>query len=101
MRRNTKAPARGLTAQQRYLLGRIPSTYDMNGLDKTVEPASVKAARKLLEQYEKQENLRQCQARKRNEALIRKARESVYFDTPEKALAIIRQCEKLLKGCPV
>ena len=36
---------------------------------------------------------------KRNQALRQKAVESIYFDTPEKALAIVKQCEKMLKGC--
>lgn len=94
-------PVGKLTPQQNYLLQRIPSTYDMNGIEKRVEPAEVKKARKVLEQWDKDENLRACQAKKRNQAIIQKAREAVYFDTPEKALVIIRQCEKLLKGCPV
>lgn len=88
-----------LSVEQRYLLERIPSSYQMNGYKPRVEPAEVKRARKLVEQWDKQEKLLQCQAGKRNEALRQKAREAVYFDTPEKALAIVRQCEKMLKGC--
>lgn len=71
----------------------------MNGYKERVEPVEVKKARKLVKQWDKQEKLLQCQAGARNEALRRKAREAVYFDTPEKALAIIRQAEKMLKGC--
>lgn len=101
MRRSTKSVGR-LSPQQNYLLQRIPSTYDMDDSEeKQVEPVEVKKARKLIEQWDKQESLRRCQAKKRNEALIRKAREAVYFEEPEKALAIVKQCEKLLKGCPV
>lgn len=98
-REPTLAQLKQLTAQQRYLLERIPSSYAMNGYKERPEPAEVKAARKLVDRWDKQEKLLQCQAGKRAEALRRKAREAVYFDTPEKALAIIRQCEKLLKGC--
>lgn len=88
-----------LTVEQRYLLDRIPSSYQMNGYKPRAEPAEVRNARKLIERWDKEEKLLQCRAGKHNEALRRKAREAVYFDTPEKALAIIRQCEKFLKGC--
>lgn len=98
MKRQTPA-RRDLTAQQKYLLQRIPSQYQMNGYKERSEPAEVKHARKVIEQWEKQEKLLRCQAEQRNEALRRKAREAVYFDTPEKALAIVQQCEKLLRGC--
>ena len=88
-----------LTVEQRYLLERLPSQYQMNGYKARVEPAEVKRARRLIEQWDKQEKVLQCRASKRNEALRTKAREAIYFDTPEKALAIVRQCEKLLRGC--
>ena|ERR1043165_2509783 len=90
---------RKLSDQQKYLLQRIPSSYQMNGYKERPEPAEVKQARKLIERWDKQEKLLACQASRRNEALRQKAREAVYFDTPEKALAIIQQCEKMLKGC--
>jgi len=100
MRRKQVEPGRKqLTAQQQYLLGRIPSSYQMNGYKERVETPEIKQARKLIERWEKEEKLLRCRAGMRNEALLRKARESVYFDTPEKALAIIQQCEKMLKGC--
>lgn len=88
-----------LSVEQRYLLERIPSSYQMNGYKPRPELVEVKRARKLIEQWDKQEKLLACQAGKRNEALRQKAREAVYFDTPEKALAIVKQCEKMLKGC--
>lgn len=90
---------KSLTVEQRYLLERIPSKYQMNGYKPRVEPVEVKRARKLIEQWDKQEELLECQAGRRNLALREKARGVVYFDTPEKALAIVRQCEKMLKGC--
>jgi hypothetical protein len=71
----------------------------MDGYKERVEPAEVKQARKLIKRWDKQEKVLQCQAGKRNEALRQKAREAVYFDTPEKALVIVKQCEKMLKGC--
>lgn len=99
----TKQPQPGnkLTQQQIYLLNRIPGIHQMNGIEPQAETAEVKRARKVIERWDKAQSLKACQQRKRNEALIRKAREAVYFDKPEKALAIVRQCEKLLKGCPV
>jgi len=90
-----------LTDQQRYLLGRVPSIYQMNGYKPTPEPSEVKRARKTIERWDKAESLRSCKAKKRNEALITKAKEAVYFAPPEKALRIVQQCEKLLKDCPV
>lgn len=90
---------KSLTVEQQYLLERLPSRYQMNGYKPAPEPIEVKRARKLIQDYDKRERLLQCQADRRNEALRQKARESIYFDTPEKALAIVRQCEKMLKGC--
>lgn len=98
-RKSTTTGTKTLTVEQRYLLERIPSSYQMNGYKERPEPAEVKQARKLIDKWDKEEKLLQCRASKRNEALRQKAREAVYFDTPEKALAIIRQCEKMLKGC--
>lgn len=92
-------PRKQLTAQQSYLLQRIPSSYQMNSYKPPAEPAEVKRARKLIQRWDKQEGLLRCRAGKRSEALRIKAREAVYFSTPEKALVIVRQCEKMLKGC--
>lgn len=97
--RKTTIVTKKLTDQQKYLLQRIPSSYQMNGYKETPMPVSVKKAEALVERYRKQEARQRCVADKRKEALRQKAREAVYFDSPEKALAIIRQCEKLLKGC--
>jgi len=90
-----------LTDQQRYLLNRIPGAYQMNGHKPLPEPPDVRRARKTIERWDKAEALRACKAKKRNEALLTKAREAVYFASPEKALRIVQQCEKMLKGCPV
>lgn len=90
-----------LTPQQQYLLNRLPSAYQMEGYKEPPEPAEVKAARKVINQYEKAKERAVCEVRKRNEALVTKAKEAIYFDTPAEALVIVRQCEKLLKGCPV
>lgn len=87
--------------RERYLLHRIPSIHDMNGHKPAPEPPEVRHAKRIIERFEKAEAAKDCKARKRNEALIRKAREAVYFSPPEKALRIIQQCEKMLKGCPV
>lgn len=88
-----------LDERQKYLLDRLPKKWDLNGYHAPQEPVEVKRARKLIERWDKHEARRQCEAEKRNLALLRKAREAVYFSTPEKALAIVRQCEKLLKPC--
>lgn len=99
--RTRKLPVGKLTDKQRYLLQRIPRVWDMSGYEHPPEPTEVKRARKTVEQWDKKKDLAECAARKRNEALTRKASEAVYFETPEKALAIVHQCEKMLKGCPV
>jgi len=101
MRSREKIDTRKLTAQQNYLLGRIPYSHDLDGYKPTPEPAAIKLARKRIARWDAGETKKQCQARKRNEALLRKAKEAVYFESPEKALAIVRQCEKMLKGCPL
>ncbi len=101
MVKTKKLPTGRLTEHQKYLLRRVPRAYDMNGHDPRIEPSEVKQARKVVERWDKEEEQLACQARKRNEALSRKAIEAVYFTTPERALAIIQQCEKHLKGCPV
>lgn len=93
-------PIGRLTPRQNYLLQRLPAMYQMSDGEKSIEPVEVKKARKVIEQWDKREALRQCRAKERNRALVEKARESIYFDDHEKALVIIRQCEKLLKGCP-
>jgi hypothetical protein len=90
-----------LTARQNYLLGRIPSTHSLNGFHAPPEPKEVKQARKLIERYDKALTLQRCVHDKRNEALIRKAREAVYFADDVKALAIVQQVEKLLRACKV
>lgn len=88
-----------LTDEQKYLLQRIPSSYQMNGYKETAMPSEVKKAEAIVERWNKQQSRDRCAADRRKEALRTKAREAVYFSTPEKALAIIRQCEKMLKGC--
>jgi len=87
-----------LNVRQRYLLDRIPRTYDLNGLH-LQEPAEVTQAKQIVDRWEKKAAHQHCIHTKRTEALIRKAREAVYFSTEEKALAIIQQIEKLLKTC--
>lgn len=97
--RKTTTTTKRLTDQQKYLLQRIPSSYQMSGYKEAPMPAAVKKAEALVERYRKQTARERCAADKRKEALRTKAREAVYFESPEKALAIIRQCEKMLKGC--
>jgi hypothetical protein len=86
---------------QRYLLDRIPARYSLNGFEPKPEPAEVRKARKTVERWDKAIAHQRCVHDKRIDALVRKARESVYFDSEEKALAIIRQVEKMLKSCTV
>lgn len=97
MRKTTDS--KRLTDQQKYLINRIPSSYQMNGYKEAPMPVEVRRAEALVERWSKQQSRQRCAADRRKEALRQKAREAVYFSTPEKALAIIRQCEKMLKGC--
>lgn len=90
-----------LTEQQKYLLNRIPGLYSLDSGKAPPEPVEVKKARRIIDNWDKAESVRICRAKKRNEALITKAKEAVYFATPEKALRIVQQCEKMLKGCPI
>lgn len=98
MRRKYIPATRTLTDRQKYLLNRIPARYDLQSYVEP-EPPAVKRARALVSRYDKAFRRRQCQHDKRSEALIRKAKEAVYFESEEKALAIVQQCEKMLKSC--
>ena len=98
MQIKSKDVAGKLTIRQKYLLERIPKTYDLKEFH-AEEPRDVSSARKLVDRYDKAIAVKQCEHSKRTEALIRKAREAVYFESEEKALAIIRQVETLLKTC--
>lgn len=97
--KRVKEPVKTLTDRQKYLLQRIPSPYEVNGFHAPTEPKEVTRARKLTERWDKQVTLAKCRHDKKSEALIRKAKEAVYFEADTKALAIVRQVEKLLKGC--
>jgi len=93
-----KAVRQKLTPQQNYLLSCIPSTYDMKSYSHQ-DPPEVRRARRLIDSYDAMIKRRQCAWRKRMEALRSKAREAVYFSSPEKALAIVTQCRKMIAGC--
>jgi hypothetical protein len=91
-----------LTVRQKYLLDRIPQRYNLGGFIAPPDPPTVKkarAAQKAVDRWDKYVGRLRCAHDKRSEALIRKAREAVYFSSEAKALAIIRQVEKLLKTC--
>jgi hypothetical protein len=87
-----------LTEQQRYLLQRIPSTYRMKKSD-IVIPPHIHSAQRMIERWNKQCARITCREERRNEALIQKAREAVYFSSPKKALAIVKQVEKMIRSC--
>lgn len=67
MRKQTTSVKR-LTDAQRYLLQRIPGSYQMNSYKETPMPAEVKKAEALVERYRKQEARERCAADKRKEA---------------------------------
>ena len=92
------SPPGKLTEQQRYLLNRIPSQYRMKKSD-FVKPANVAQAEKTIARWNKQCSRISCREDRRNEALIQKAREAVYFSSPKKALAIVKQVEKMVRSC--
>lgn len=98
MKKTQEVPFK-LDSRRQYLLQRIPGKYDINGFHTPPDPLEVVKAQKLVDAWRKKVGLLKCQHDKRSEALVRKAREAVYFESEEKALAIIRQVEKLLKGC--
>ena len=60
-----KEPTGKLTPQQTYLLHRIPSTYQMNGVEELPEPPEVKKARRLIDKWDKEKATLQCRAKKR------------------------------------
>lgn len=91
-----------LTVRQKYLLDRIPAKYSLNGFQAPPDPPEVAEARKaekVVAKWDKHVALLRCKHEKQTDALLRKAREAVYFHSEQDALAIIRQVEKLLKTC--
>lgn len=101
MRLRTLPATKTLTDRQKYLLNRLPSSYDLDGFVATKEPKEVARARKRVQRWDDLVARMCCVSKKRNEALRRKAQEAIYFASDTKALAIIRQVEKMLKGCGV
>lgn len=97
--RSVGPPTKTLTDQQKYLLQRLPGAYDLNGYHRPIVPVAIKRAQKIVDRWEKQQSLAQCKAKKRAEALPEKAKEVIYFGSDQKALAVVRQVEKLLKQC--
>lgn len=98
MRTTDERNSQKLTPRQNYLLNRIPNSYEMKEYTEP-EPTEVVRARKLTDRYDERMKKKKCAHKKRMEALRIKAREAVYFASEQKALAIVQQCEKMLKGC--
>ena len=92
---------RTLNERQKYLLGRIPTKYYLTKRKHEPEPANVRIARRLIASYDKKQALLDCQHTKRMEALVEKAKESVYFHPEEEALQIVQQIEKLTRKCEI
>ena len=90
-----------LNEQQKFLLQMIPSVYEMSRRKHERVPPEVTKAKRLVDSWVNRQSRLDCQHSKRMEALRNKAREAVYFATPEKALAIVRQVQKFKKGCEV
>lgn len=90
-----------LTERQRYLLNRLPGKYDLASFARPPEPTEVKRSRKIVDRWEQRMGKLSCAHTKRQEALLRKAKEAIYFCPEAKALAIVQQVEKMLKGCEV
>jgi len=83
--------------KQKYLLTKIPSLYELKRRRKDQpEPRDVRAARRTIEKWEASQKAITDQEVKRLDRLILDAKDAVYFSTPEKALALIKQLEKML-----
>jgi hypothetical protein len=82
-----------LSEQQKHLLGRLPSWYQVKREHEPKEPVEVVRARKLIEDYtnrtEKERNDRENRFKK----ALNDVRESIYFLTAEKALIRVKAFE--------
>lgn len=83
-----------LTEQQSYLLRRLPKWYDVRDQNDPPEPPEIKRARALCSRYDERMSKKRKDSEKNFNNLLTKAREAVYFLTPEKALKVIQDFEK-------
>lgn len=98
-RRFPVPPTKSLTDQQKYLLQRIPGKYDIAEPKPEREPAEVRAARKLANDWDEAQRKASCKAKCQGEKAIQRAKEAVYFQPIESALKAVQEVESLTKCC--
>ena len=83
--------------QQKYLLSRIPSVWDLKKRrsEESPEPKEVRAAKRVVERWKQAQEKAVAEEKARLNRLILDAKDAVYFSTPEKALALIKALEKM------
>jgi len=81
-----------LNEQQKYLLSRIPSRYDIK--DASIpDTTEVKHARKVIEAHDKKTAEHRCERSNKFNKSLTAAREAIYFKKPDEALALVRALE--------
>jgi hypothetical protein len=83
-----------LTEQQSFLLRRLPNWYSVKNTVDVIEPSEIKRARATVQRYDDRVRRQEKGREKRFNELLTKAREAVYFLTPEKALKVVQDFEK-------
>lgn len=83
-----------LSEQQKHLLNRLPNWYEVRRETEPKEPAAIKRARKLIEDYaSKTEREREDREQKFKKAL-NGVREAIYFLPADKALLKVKGFEE-------
>jgi len=59
------------------------------------EPVAVRQARRLVERFDERKRKHERREQKRMTALLTSAKEAIYFQTPEKALKIVKRLEAM------
>lgn len=99
MRRYQPAPpTKSLTDQQKYLLQRLPSAYELKRPEAPTPP-NVRKAMCLVEAYQNAQRKISCRWECKATKMLTAAREAIYFQSPQKALEIVHSLEALKKCC--
>jgi hypothetical protein len=86
---------KSLTNQQVFLLGMLPSAYDLRKKTDN-QPPEVKAAQRIVDKWHCQQKLAACRHEKRMNALVDKTKDSILFDSIDKARKIVLHIRKMM-----
>jgi hypothetical protein len=88
-----------LTEQQKYLLARLPRSYDLNYKDGP-DPVAVVRANKVISDHVDKTRIKKDEWDKKVSGSLEEAREAIYFKNPVDALKVIQKMEQDLGITP-